>query len=542
MPRSRQLLLIYPEVPETYWSYKHALAFVGKKALMPPLGLATIAAMIPDHFDIRIIDLNVERVSASELAGAELILVSAMIVQKESLKRLIGRCNAAGTPVVLGGPYATSCHEQISGVAHFVLGEAEQTFPQFLADYQAGGAQPVYQCERRPDIGRAPVPRFDLLQMHYYDTLPIQFSRGCPFNCEFCDIVHLFGHKSRTKDPRQFIAELDAAYATGFRGSLFIVDDNFIGNKRAVKELLVAVIGWQQEHGYPFNFSTEASLNLADDRELLSAMVTAGFGMAFLGIESPVAESLVGAGKQQNLRRDTRERVRAIQEAGIEVTGGFIIGFDSDPPSIFDQQIRFVQELAVPTAMVGLLMALPNTRLYDRLKREGRMLSDSNGNNTHDTLLNFIPRMPAAELEAGYNRVIRSIYTPRRYFARCIELLRRYPPLKRARGLAKRIEWREVQGFVRSLLRQTFSAYGPMYIRFMLRALRLRPDLIVRIVTMAIQGHHHFVMTREMMHRHRAAAHERARASRAPAARGRLPVVGAEVSFRAEPSMSSEGA
>lgn len=537
----QQLLLIYPEVPDTYWSYKYALSFVGKKALMPPLGLATIAAMIPDTFDIRIIDLNVERVTADELAGAELILASAMIVQQDSLQRLIRRCNAVGTPVVVGGPYATSCHEQIDGVDHFVLGEAEETFPAFLADYCAGVAKPMYECNRRPEITTAPIPRFDLLSMQYYDTLPIQFSRGCPFNCEFCDIVHLFGHKSRTKSPTQLLAELDAAYATGYRGSLFIVDDNFIGNRAAVKRLMKVLIPWQREHGYPFSFSTEASLNLADDRELLDQLVRAGFSMVFLGIESPVAESLQAAGKQQNLRRDTRERVRVIQEAGIEVTGGFIIGFDSDPPSIFDQQIRFIQELAIPTAMVGLLMALPNTRLYERLEQEGRIISQSNGNNTHQSVVNFVPKMPAATLDAGYHRVMQSVYTPRRYFRRCIDLLKRYPPVRRAPGLGKRIEWREVQGFVRSVLRQTFSAYGPLYLRFMMRALRLRPDLIVRVVTMAIQGHHYFLMTNVMLRRKRARERARAEASRWSSGHDRLTTLGSVQSLRSEPSLSSEG-
>lgn len=494
----RRFLLVYPEVPDTYWSYKHTLSFVGKKALMPPLGLATIAAMIPDKIDIEIVDLNVRRVSGAELADAELVLVSAMIVQKASMERLIARCNAVGTPVVAGGPYATSCCDQISGVAHFVLGEAEETFPQFLRDYALGEAKPIYLCEGRPDLSEAPIPRFDLLDMRYYDTIPIQFSRGCPFNCEFCDIVHLFGNRSRTKPAAQFVQELDAAYQTGFRGSVFVVDDNFIGNGRAVRELLKEVTAWQRARDYPFSFSTEASVNLADDPALLKAMVDAGFRMAFLGIESPVEESLVGAGKGQNLRHDIHDRVRTIQNAGIEVTGGFIIGFDSDPPSIFDQQIAFVRDLAIPTAMVGLLMALPNTALYDRLEREGRILSQSNGNNTHETLLNFVPKMPVRELEAGYLRVMRTIYEPRAFFARCLDLLSRYPEGGGPHGRGRRIEWREIQGLVRSVIRQTFSHYGGFYLRFMFKAIARWPQMIVRIVTMATQGHHYFTITRRM--------------------------------------------
>jgi len=496
-------LFVYPEVPDTYWSYKHALSFVGKRALMPPLGLATVAAMVPDEYECRIVDLNVEKLPTRLIQSAELVLVSAMIVQADSLREVIQRCRRAGTPVAAGGPYVTSCHESIEGVDYAILGEAEETFPEFLIDFAAGTPRPVYTCQARPALAAAPIPRFDLLKLRYYDSVPLQFSRGCPFDCEFCDIVHLFGHRARTKSPEQFIAELDAALATGFSGSVFVVDDNFIGNRRAVKELLRAVAAWQHEHGHPFNLSTEASIDLASDDELLDLMVAAGFRMVFVGLETPEVESLAAVGKLQNLKHDVAASVRKIQERGIEVTGGFIIGFDSDTPEIFDLQIDFVQELAIPTAMVGLLMALPNTRLYDRLEREGRILSVATGNNTHNSALNFRPKMPRERLEAGYYRVLETIYAPRHYFSRCLEVLNRYPRAEKARQLRKQIAWREIVGVLNSLARQIFSRYGIAYLSYMIRALRRRPDLIVSIVTMSIQGHHYFTITRRVVNQRR---------------------------------------
>ncbi len=499
-------LLVYPEVPATYWSYKHALPFIGKRAVMPPLGLATIAAMVPEEYECRIIDLNVERLSDRLLACADLVLISAMIVQAKSMRRLISRCRTAGVPVAAGGPYATSCHDQIEGVDHFILGEAELTFPRFLADYAAGRPEPIYECTGRPDLETVPIPRVDLLKLKYYDTFPLQFSRGCPFDCEFCDIVHLFGHRARVKSTKQFIAELDAVYATGFRGSVFIVDDNFIGNRRAVKELLRAIAPWQAEHRKPFNFSTEASIDLAADPELLDLMQAAGFTMVFVGVETPDPGSLSLAGKHQNLRRDVVESVHLIQERGIEVTGGFIIGFDSDPPAIFDLQIEHIDELAIPTAMVGLLMALPNTRLAERLKAEGRLLGETTGNNTHDATLNFRPVMPAHELRAGYYRVLETIYRPDRYFRRCLDLLARYPR-RAGTGLCERpIRMREIVGVVSSLIRQLFSSYGVHYFGYLRRAIRERPDLMVRIFTLAITGHHYFTITRSILRRNRRTA------------------------------------
>ncbi len=498
MQHKKQFLFVYPRIPETYWSYSHALRFVGKRALMPPLGLATVAAMVPSQYRCRIVDMNVEPLTDHAIRTADLVLISAMIVQRESMNQVIERCRRLKTPVAAGGPYPTADPESIDGVDYLIQGEAEQSFREFLQDYRAGTPRARYHSAERPELELAPIPRFDLLDMQKYDTVPIQFSRGCPYDCEFCDIIQLFGQKVRTKPPQRFIAEMQAAWETGFRGSMFIVDDNFVGNHRSAKQLLKAVVAWQQQHDYPFNLCTEASIDLAYDRELLDLMVNAGFRMVFVGLESPDEQSLAAAGKRQNLRRNILDSVRTIQRSGIEVTGGFIIGFDSDPPQIFDRQIRFVQELAIPTAMVGLLMALPQTKLYHRLQREQRLRDFSSGNNLSAARMNFTPRLPEEMIADGYRRVLRTIYSPSRYFARCLHLLQLLPRRRPTDKGAARVRWREVVGVCHSLLRQTFSRYGLYYIRFLVRALRLRPDRVVHVFTMAIQGHHYMTVTNSL--------------------------------------------
>jgi radical SAM superfamily enzyme YgiQ (UPF0313 family) len=503
-------LLVYPKIPETYWSYSHALAFIGKKALMPPLALATIAAMIPDRVSVRVIDMNAQELSDADIANADLVLVSAMIVQRVSFREVVERCTVLLTPVAAGGPYPTSCPEEMQGVDYLIQGEAELIFPEFLEEFLTGVAQPVYTASSYPDMRISPVPRFDLFDMQLYDTMPIQFSRGCPFDCEFCDIVHLFGNVPRTKSPDQFLRELDAVYSTGFRGSLFIVDDNFIGNKSAVKKLLSEIAVWQHEHGNPYFLSTEASLNLAADDELLDVMVRANFSMVFVGMETPVENSLVEAGKQQNLRIDMESAVRKIQSRGIEVTGGFIIGFDSDPDNIVELQVEFVQKLAIPVAMVGLLTALPHTQLYRRLLREDRLVQTSSGDNMRATEMNFRPRKPMDQVLSGYRLALRRIYEPSRYFNRCLELLSRLPAMVRqsteteaphiaGRSLLSTIRLRETRGFFQSLFRQSFSWYGISYLRFIFIGLWKYPRRIVNVFSMAIQGHHFFIITRDLL-------------------------------------------
>jgi radical SAM superfamily enzyme YgiQ (UPF0313 family) len=476
---------------------KYALPFIGKKAAMPPLGLLTVAALLPPDWDVTLVDMNVERLSASAVAAADVVLTSSMLVQKDSLARVVRLCRELGTSVVAGGPYPTSCHEEIPGVDHFVLNEAETTLPAFLSDFARGKAERIYADPARPDIARTPPPRFDLLRRKRYSTMAVQYSRGCPHSCEFCDIVELFGHRPRTKSPAQFLNELARLHADGWRGSLFVVDDNFIGNLKEVKALLPLVAAWQAERDYPFSLFTEATLGLAEDDELMDQMAKAGFNMVFLGIETPDRCTLESAGKRQNLRSDMLGSVRRIQAKGMEVSAGFILGFDTDPDDIFDRQIRFIQDSGIPTAMVSLLTALPRTRLHRRLREEGRLTGDSGGgNNTHDLRLSFVPRMDTAKLLEGYRRVLSEIYEPRRYFDRCLNLLK---SLKTHRTSSRRITLTELRALAYSLVRQTFSTYSLSYWKFLLRGALAKPRMLAETVTMAVKGHHFFRMTRNVL-------------------------------------------
>lgn len=489
-------LLVSPEMPPTYWSMRYALPFLGRKAAFPPLGLLTVAAMLPSDWDLRLVDLNVEPLSRRDVEAADLILTSSMLVQRPSLERLLAFCGPFGKPIVAGGPYPTQCHGVIQGVDHFVLGEAEVNLPPFLRDFAEGRALACYDDRAHPDLAGTPPPRYDLARRDRYVGAALQYSRGCPHACEFCDIVELFGHTPRTKSAAQFLRELDQLYGGGWRGSLFIVDDNFIGNRREVRDLLPALTEWQAQRGFPFSLFTEASLDLADDGALMDAMVDAGFNMVFVGLETPDQGTLAAVHKRQNCHADLLDSVKAIQAKGLEVSGGFILGFDQDREDIFDRQIRFIQAAAIPTAMVGLLTALPGTRLAERLSEEGRLLEmSSGGNNTHDLALNFVPRMEAARLRLGYMRVIEAIYTPRPYFRRCLQLITR---MKAAKVSRRRIRFMEVRAFLHSLVRQSFSRYAAAYWTYLVKALVTRPRMVAEIIAMAIKGHHFFTITEHL--------------------------------------------
>ena len=422
------ILLVYPQFPETFWSYKRALKFVSKKASTPPLGLLTVATLLPEEWKVKLVDTNVSPLRNSQLRWADYVFISGMSVQKKSAKDIIRRCRRLEVAVVAGGPLFTTGWEDFPEVDHFVLHEAEITLPEFICDVENGSARRVYTTDRKPVISSSPPPRLELLRMKKYASMVVQYSRGCPFDCDFCDITLLYGRHTRIKESRQVIGELEQIYRLGWRENVFFVDDNFIGNKRVLKQdLLPDLIRWMKAHGYPFTFNTQASINIADDDELLRLMVEAGFDNVFIGIETPSAEGLKECSKVQNEHRDMVASVKKIHHAGISVQGGFIVGFDSDPESIFEDQIRFIQESAIVTAMVGVLTALKGTKLYRRLKNENRLLSEETGDNT-DCSINFQPAMDWNTLLNGYKRLVSTIYSPKYYYSRVKKFLLEYSP------------------------------------------------------------------------------------------------------------------
>lgn len=421
---SLKALLVYPEFPDTFWSFRHALHFERKRSAFPPLGLLTIAALLPRHWEVRLLDANIEPVTDAALAWADVVFLSAMLVQKRSLADITRRARALGKRVVVGGPYVTTSVDALPEADHLVLGEAETLVSELAYGIEGDSCPRVFSARERPDLSLAPLPEFRLARLGAYSAMAVQYSRGCPFRCEFCDIIEIYGRVPRTKSAEQLLAELDALRESGWRGMVFIVDDNFIGNKKNVKLLLPELAEWNERHGHPFSFTTEASVNLAEDSALLEMMRRANFRRVFLGIETPVEESLREAQKSQNTRGDLLESVHKIQSYGMEVMAGFIVGFDSDPADIFDLQIRFIRESAIPVAMVGLLTALPDTQLWRRLALEGRLLTESTGDNT-DCSLNFVPKMNTEALLDGYRRVLATIYSPDEFYRRALATLER---------------------------------------------------------------------------------------------------------------------
>ncbi len=441
-----RILLVYPRNPDSFWSFQHVLKFVSRKSAFPPLGLLTVAAMLPPAWDLRLVDLNVRPLAERDILWADYVFLSGMIVHKASAHEIAARCAALGRPVIAGGPLFTTGHAEFPEIRHFVLGEAENVVADLVADLGQGAPRAVYRSAQWPDVRRTPVPRWDLIDPRNYVAMPVQFSRGCPFNCEFCDIVVMNGRVPRTKAPAQVVRELEALRQRGWRDMVFIVDDNFIGNRKRSKELLRELIAWRVRTRPEIGFFTEASVNLADDAELCELMVEAGFKKVFLGIETPSAAGLAESGKRQNQARDLGDAVRTIQRAGMEVMGGFIVGFDSDPADIFRRQFEFIQRSGVVTAMVGLLSALPQTALYRRLAAEGRILAQSTGDNT-DAAINFVTRLEPDFLRAGYRELMRKLYEPANYYRRIRTFLRSYQP----RGPAPRLSGADVRAFLGSL-------------------------------------------------------------------------------------------
>ena len=481
-----KVLLLYPEFPDTFWSFKQVLKFIWKKASLPPLGLLTVAAMLPEEWAKRLVDVNVRKLRERDLAWADVVFVSGMIAQRDSARELIARCRAAGKTVVAGGPLFTIEYEQFPEVDHFVLNEAEVTLPGFLHDFESGNARRVYASLEFPDLHRTPAPLWELADLGRYASMSVQFSRGCPFDCDFCNVTAMFGHRPRIKTTEQVIAELDGLHRVGWRGAVFFVDDNFIGNKRFLKtELLPALIRWQKGRGRT-SFYTEASINLADDEELMRLMAEAGFDQVFIGIETPEEASLAECNKRQNQKRDLVADVKRIQRAGLQVQGGFIVGFDSDTPAIFQRQIDFIQKSGIVTAMVGLLQAVPGTKLYQRLKSQGRLTSRLTGNNGDGTT-NFTSRMPLTTLREGYQSLMGYLYAPGPYYRRIRTFLREY----RRPKVSGSLNWRYLMAFLRANVRLgIFGRERFHYWGLLLWTFFRRPTLLPLAVTLSIYGHH----------------------------------------------------
>ncbi len=481
------ILLIYPKIPDTFWSFSFALSFIGKKAAFPPLGLLTVASLLPDQWPKRLVDLNVEKLSDKDLLWADMAFISGMAIQRKSATQIIARCKALNLKIVAGGPLFTSQPDEFKNVDHLVLDEAELTLPAFLKDWQNGQAKKVYRASGFCDLSDTPPPSWNLLNTKQYASMNIQFSRGCPFNCEFCNVTALFGHRSRIKTPQQIIAELDWIYSSGWRSSIFFVDDNFIGNKRYLKKyLLPALIEWRKNKKGCV-FFTEASINLADDPELMDMMVKAGFDAVFIGIESPDECSLTECHKIQNKNRDLLESVKTIHRSGLQVMGGFIVGFDSDKPSTFQRQIDFIQKSGIVTAMVGMLQAIPGTLLFERLRREKRLLKTFSGDNVNGTT-NIIPKMGIESLFEGYQSIMKQIYAPKNYYRRVKTLLKEL----KAPEIKQPIDTQRFLSFFRSAF--WLGIWGKerfQYWKLLLWTLMRKPKLLPLAITLSIYGYHY---------------------------------------------------
>ncbi|MBI3073208.1 MAG: B12-binding domain-containing radical SAM protein [Deltaproteobacteria bacterium] len=480
-------LLVYPIFPKTYWGMEYSNRLTGKRALLPPLGLLTVAALLPKDWSVRLVDMNIAPLDDDALAWADVVFVSAMQVQGASYHAVIARAHAAGKRVVVGGPYPTTDPERSADADAIVIGESEDLVTQLANDLEAGTLAPRYEAPERPDVARSPIPRYDLLDVDAYISIGLQWSRGCPFNCEFCDIIEVFGRVPRTKSPERLNAELDAIYATGFRGAVFIVDDNFIGNKNAVKKMLPHIESWMIAHKRPFDLYTEASLDLASHDDILAPMAACGFSAVFIGIETPSRESLIETQKRQNLHLDPRAAVEKITRAGLEVMAGFIVGFDHDDESCFELQREFIQGSPIVLAMVGILSVLPGTQLERRMTKEGRMRSLATGNQFGRT--NFETRLDENVLLKGYGGVLAQLYEPKNFFARCLRTLKLLP--KNRLAVTGYPVWFAAKTFLRGILYLgILGKFRAEFWKYIFKIAWHAPRLFVRGFAMAVTSEH----------------------------------------------------
>jgi len=490
-----RVLLVNPEFPDSYWSGKHSLPLARRRSFLPPLGLITVAALLPREWDCRLIDLNIEPLTDDDLLGADVVMLTGMLVQRPSLHEILARCRKLDVRTAVGGPYVTALPDEVDDADYVVIGEGEEIVPVFAADLAAGRAQHIYRETEKPDLTQGPLPRYDLLKVKAYHHMALQYSRGCPFNCEFCDIIVMYGRKPRTKASAQVITELEAIKSTGFRGDVFFVDDNFIGNKKAVKQVLPDVAAWRERTRPQLEFYTEASMNIADDTELVELMTEAGFTAVFIGIETPEEDALRETRKVQNLKRNMKDQVHWLLEKGLDVYGGFILGFDNDGPDSFNKMINFVQDAAIPYAMVGMLGALPNTPLYARLEKEGRLRPEVTGDQFG--LTNVVTKIPAAQMMAGYRKVLQTLYNPEQYFQRCRKNLSRWNPV---RGQRRRLHLRDLLNAARAIRVQGLTGrYRLAYWRFLRWVVKHHPTKLSRAIAQAAAGHHYITYTGQVV-------------------------------------------
>jgi len=443
-----KILLINPDSPNTFWSLKNAMHLISKKAMIPPLGLLTVAAMLPEDWEKRVVDMATGKLKDEDILWADYVFITGMYIQKQMAKAVIERCRKLGKTVVGGGPLFTSAPVEFGEVDYLVLNEGEITLPEFLKDLENGTLKRIYSTAEFADVRHTPAPLWELLDMSHYAMACVQYSRGCPFKCDFCDITNTLGHRMRTKTKKQVLRELENIYEAGWRGPVFFVDDNFIGNKTALREeILPAIIEWMKEKDYPFSFNTQASINLADDDGLMRLMVDAGFDCVFVGIESQNDECLTECNKMQNTGRNLVDCVKKIQNAGMQVQGGFILGFDSDKANIFENTIQFIQQSGIVTAMVGLLNAPPGTQLHKRMIEQNRMLKYTSGDST-DLSMNFVPKMNRDDLIAGYTKVVKTIYSHKFYYERILTFLKNYRPSQKGK---ERLGYQEIMTILKSI-------------------------------------------------------------------------------------------
>ncbi len=481
------VLMVYPKFPDTFWSFRYALKFVNKKINNPPLGLMTVAALLPADWNKKLIDMNIHPLKDSDIQKADFVMISAMNVQSESVDQIIKMVNKAHKPIIAGGPLFSCEPERFPNLDSIVIGEAEECIADLIEDMQSGkGLQRRYQGHGFPDLSTSPLPDISLIDFKEYESMCIQFSRGCPYQCDFCNVTSLYGHTPRCKTKQQIVAELDQFYAAGWRRNIFFVDDNFIGNKGLLKkEILPALIDWRKEKN-GCEFITEASINLSDDDELMESMVAAGFKDVFIGIETPDENSLLECNKKQNSKRSLLDSVHRIQSKGMQVMAGFIVGFDHDSSDIFDRMITFIQQSGIVTAMVGLLQAPTGTELFRRLEREDRILRYMSGDNADGTT-NIRTIMGADQLREGYFKIIETIYSPAMLYPRIKTFLRNYKPVTRKAHLQSV----DLAAFVKTLFRMgLFSSESRFYWDLIFWTLRDDFRKFPMAITMVIYGYH----------------------------------------------------